>query len=173
MDPMHGTFLQKESHTMSFGDTTASFQVRETPTGFVVEKEGQRNVNFDWTEFVDAGAHWLRLEIPYPPTGGPGGNFHIVGVYTPIDEKRAAVFHWRCRKVEGWQRDTWRFLYKNRLEERHWKVLEQDRAILEAMEPDANQHEMLYQHDMGIVRLRRHLRNLAKAQIAAAEDKTA
>jgi hypothetical protein len=52
-------------------------------------------------------------------------------------------------------------------------VLEQDREILEAMEPDANQREMLYQHDMGIVRLRRHLRNLAKAQIAAAEEKTA
>jgi len=44
-------------------------------------------------------------------------------------------------------------------------VLEQDREVLEFMEPDANQYEHLYQHDMGIVRLRRHLRNLAKAQI--------
>jgi hypothetical protein len=74
------------------------------------------------------------------------------------------------RKVQGWQRDTWRFLYKNRLEARHWHVLEQDREILEAMEPDANQREMLYQHDMGIVRLRRHLRSLAKEQLAAAEN---
>ena len=47
MDPMHGTFLHKQSHSMSFGDTTATFQIRDTPTGFVFEKEGQRNVNFD------------------------------------------------------------------------------------------------------------------------------
>jgi hypothetical protein len=44
-------------------------------------------------------------------------------------------------------------------------VLEQDREMMEDMEPDANQREMLYQHDMGIVRLRRHLRQLAQQQI--------
>lgn len=173
MDPMHGTFLHKQSHSMAEGDSTAAFRVRETDTGFVFEKEGQRGVNFDWTEWADTGLHWMRLEIPYPKTGGPGGNFIIIGSCTPISENVAAVFFWRCRKVSGWQRDTWRFLYQNRLEERHWKVLEQDRVILEAMESDANQHEMLYQHDMGIVRLRRHLRNLAKSQIAAAEEKAA
>jgi hypothetical protein len=36
------------------------------------------------------------------------------------------------------------------------------------MEPDANQREHLYQHDMGLVRLRRHLRRLANAQLEAA-----
>ncbi|MFC3109403.1 Rieske 2Fe-2S domain-containing protein [Undibacterium arcticum] len=173
MDPMHGTFLHKQSHSMAEGESTAAFRVRDTDTGFVFEKEGQRGVNFDWTEWADTGLHWMRLEIPYPKTGGPGGNFIIIGSYTPISDNVSTAFHWRVRKVSGWQRDTWRFLYKNRLEERHWKVLEQDRAILEAMEPDANQHEMLYQHDMGIVRLRRHLRSLAKAQLAAAEEKAA
>src|SRR5258708_13915233 len=109
IDPMHGTFLHKQSHSMSFGDTTASFQVRETPTGFVFEKEGQRNVNFDWTEFVDTGAHWLRLEIPYPATGGPGGNFHIVGVYTPIDERRAPLVHLRFPTADRRRPATRRF----------------------------------------------------------------
>jgi hypothetical protein len=37
---------------------------------------------------------------------------------------------------------------------------------MENMEPDANQREHLYAHDMGIVRLRRHLRKLATAQIS-------
>ena len=166
MDPMHGTFLHKQSHSMSFGDTTATFRVRPTPTGFVFEKEGQRNVNFDWTEFVDTGAHWLRLEIPYPATGGPGGNFHIVGVYTPITERRAAVFHWRCRKVDGWQRDTWRFLYKTNLEKRHWQVLEQDREILAGLKPGLEKFEMLYQHDAGVIRLRRYLAQQARKQLA-------
>lgn len=108
----------------------------------------------------------MRLEIPYPKTGGPGGNFTIIGSYTPIDPRTAGVFHWRCRKVSGWQRDTWRFLYKNRLEQRHWNVLEQDRVAVENMEPDANQREHLYAHDAGIVRLRRHLRKLAEQQLA-------
>lgn len=174
MDPMHGTFLHKQSHSMAEGDATAKFGIRPTDTGFVFEKEGQRNVNFDWTEWADTGIHWMRLEIPYPKTGGPGGNFIIIGSYTPISPTLSCAFHWRVRKLPpGWQRDTWRFLYKNRLEARHWHVLEQDRVLIENMEPDANQHEQLYQHDLGIVRLRRHLKGLAQAQLAAQADKTA
>ncbi|OUL48127.1 3-phenylpropionate dioxygenase [Pseudomonas aeruginosa] len=169
MDPMHGTYLHKQSHSMSEGESQARFVTRDTDTGFIFEKDGQRGVNFDWTEWADTGMHWMRLEIPYPKTGGPGGNFHIVGSYTPIARDLCAVFHWRCRPLTGWQRDTWRFLYRNRLEARHWAVLEQDREMLEFMEPDANQRENLYQHDLGLVRLRRHLKNLAKAQLELIE----
>jgi phenylpropionate dioxygenase-like ring-hydroxylating dioxygenase large terminal subunit len=165
MDPMHGTYLHKQSHSMAEGDATAKFRIRDLEHGFIFEKEGQRDVNFDWTEWGSTGTHWMRLEIPYPKTGGPGGNFIIIGSYTPITPTLAGVFHWRCRKVEGWQRDTWRFLYKNRLEARHWAVLEQDRVMMEDMEPDARDREILYQHDMGLVRLRRHLRSLAAQQI--------
>ena len=82
----------------------------------------------------------------------------------------AAVFHWRLRKLSGWQRDTWRFLYKNRLEQRHWNVLEQDRVAVENMEPDANQREHLYEHDVGVSRLRRHKQSLAQKQITAARQ---
>lgn len=164
MDPMHGVYLHKQSHTMSEGDSQAEFQIRDIPNGFCFEKKGQRGVNFDWTEWMDLGIHVMRLEIPYPKTGGPGGNFTIIGSYTPISNRTSGCSR-RCRRVSGWQRDTWRFLYKNRLEERHWNVLEQDRVAVENMEPDANKREHLYAHDMGIVRLRRHLRNLAKAQL--------
>ena len=172
MDPMHGSFLHKQSHSMAEGDSTAQFQIRDTDTGFVFEKVGQRGINFDWTEWASTGWHWMRLEIPYPKTGGPGGSFGIVASYTPIGKNKdgdsmTAAFHWRCRKVSGWLRDTWRFLYRNRLEARHWQVLEQDRTMLEFMEPDANQHEHLYQHDIGLTRLRRHLRKLAKEQVEA------
>ena len=84
---------------------------------------------------------------------------------TPISADLCSVFFWRCRKVQGWMRDTWRFLYRNRLEARHWAVLEQDRIMMEQMELDANERENLYQHDIGLVRLRRHLRRLAQEQI--------
>ena len=75
------------------------------------------------------------------------------------------MFFWRCRRVQGWMRDTWRFLYRNRLEARHWAVLEQDRVMMEQMEFDANERENLYQHDIGLVRLRRRLRSLAQEQL--------
>ena len=166
MDPMHGAYLHKQSHTMSEGDISADFQIRDLPDGFVFEKKGQRDVNFDWTEWREQGnIHTMLLEIPYPKTGGPGGNFTIVGAFVPEEKNVSGVFFWRCRKVQGWMRDTWRFLYKNRLEARHWAVLEQDRVAVEAMEPNANVREFLYQHDMGIVRLRRRLKTLAQQQL--------
>jgi hypothetical protein len=44
-------------------------------------------------------------------------------------------------------------------------VLEQDRVAMEQFEPDANLREHLYQHDMGIVRMRRIMKNLANEQL--------
>lgn len=165
MDPMHGTFLHKQSHAMSEGSTAATFQTRDTDIGFIFEKAGQKNVNFDWTEFGDTGIFWFRLEIPYPRTGGPGGNFHIVAMCTPISPTKCSFFAWRCRKVQGWQRDAWRYLFKNRLEQRHWAVMEQDRVMLENCEPDARQREILYQHDAGLIRLRRYMKQKAVSQL--------
>ena len=166
MDPMHGTFLHANSHTMYQGDTQATFVTRDTDHGFFFEKAGQRDVNFDWSELVDDGAIYVRLEIPYPPSGGPGGNFGISGFGTPIDENNMCVFFWRTRKVEGWQRDTWRFLYKTNLEKRHWHVLEQDREMLNGLKPGLEKFEMLYQHDAGVIRLRRYLAQQTRKQLA-------
>ncbi len=147
MDPMHGTFLHANSHTMYQGDTKAHFATRDTAHGFIFEKEDQHDVNFDWSEFVDDGALYVRLEIPYPPSAGPGGNFAIIFFGTPINETQVASFFWRVRKVSGWQRDTWRFLYRTKIEERHWAVLEQDREMLDGCQPGIEKYEMLYQHD--------------------------
>jgi phenylpropionate dioxygenase-like ring-hydroxylating dioxygenase large terminal subunit len=165
MDPMHGTFLHANSHTMFQGETQAVFVTRDTPTGFFFEKSSQRDVNFDWSEFVDDGLLFVRLEIPYPKSGGPGGNFGIVSFITPIDETNSACFFWRIRKVSGWQRDTWRFLYKTKLEPRHWHVLEQDRELMDGCGLGLEKHEMLYQHDAGLIRLRRYLAQQARAQL--------
>jgi phenylpropionate dioxygenase-like ring-hydroxylating dioxygenase large terminal subunit len=165
MDPMHGTYLHANSHTMYQGETQATFVTRDTPKGFFFEKAGQRDVNFDWSEIVDDGAFYVRLEIPYPPSGGPGGNFGIVSSITAIDETNSATFFWRVRKVSGWQRDVWRFLYKTKLEPRHWHVLEQDREILDGAGLGLEKFEMLYQHDAGLIRLRRYLAQQARGQL--------
>ena len=141
--------------------------------GFVFGKSDQRDVNFDWIEWGDTGAFWLRVSpLPYRKAAGPGGNFGIMGFVTPIDEENCRVFFWRTRKVQGWQRDAWKFMYRHKLETLHWDVLEQDRVILEAMEPDARDHEFLYQHDTGLARSRRMLEQVAEAQLSAVADKT-
>ncbi len=167
MDPMHGSYLHAASHSMADGDKQAEMRVRKTATGLVFEKIGQRDVNFDWVEWGESGAMWMRLTIPYRKKYGPGGSFGIVGFATPIDAHHVQVFFWRTRKVQGWQRDVWRFLYRNRLEALHWEVLEQDHAILENMAPNARSREFLYQHDTGVARVRRLLQKHAEQQVAA------
>jgi phenylpropionate dioxygenase-like ring-hydroxylating dioxygenase large terminal subunit len=165
MDPMHGAYLHARSHSMAMGDKTAAMRIVPTNSGFLFEKVGQRDVNFDWVEWGETGAAWMRLSIPYRQDAGPGGTFTIIGFVTPVDERNCRVFFWRCRKVEGWQRDAWRFLYRNRLEGLHWEVLEQDRVILEEMADDAREREFLYQHDTGMSRVRRRLHQLAEEQV--------
>ncbi|MBM3601194.1 MAG: aromatic ring-hydroxylating dioxygenase subunit alpha [Alphaproteobacteria bacterium] len=167
MDPMHGAYLHAESHSMAGGAKRARMRINPTPTGFVFEKEDQKGINFDWVEFGNTGAHWLKLAIPYRPSAGPGGHFWICGFVTPVDARTCQVYFWRVRKVQGWQRDMWRFLFRTRLEGKHWAVLEQDRLMLEAMEADARDHEFLYQHDTGLARVRRLMETEAKAQAEA------
>ncbi len=165
MDPMHGAYLHSMSHSMAYGSKQARMSSRKTPTGFVFEKSDQRDVNFDWVEWGESGAMWMRLEIPYGKGAGPGGNFGIVGMATPVDEMHTMVFFWRTRKVSGWQRDVWRFMYRTRLEGLHWQVLEQDRVVLESLASNARDHELLYQHDAGLAKVRRILETRARQQL--------
>lgn len=85
----------------------------------------------------------------------------------PEDNDNCRVFFWRIRGVQGWQRDLWRFMYRNRPEKLHWEVLEQDRVVLESPAPNARDREYLYQHDVGLSRLRRMMQKAAKEQLAA------
>lgn len=168
VDPMHGSYLHAQSFTLAYGKKADVMKVDNTEKGFIVAREGQRDVNFDWTEMVDTGAYWVRLDLPYPPAAGPGGLFRIIGFCTPIDRDTCRVYFWRLRKTSGWQRDVWRFMYRNRLEERHWNVLEQDRIVLEGI-GHAPEREMLYQHDIGVSHLRRILQKDARAELDAAK----
>lgn len=164
MDPMHGAYLHASSHSMADGDKSAEMRIRKTPTGLIFEKTGQQGVNFDWVEFADTGSMWMRLSIPYQKRYGPGGSFFIIGFATPVDELHTQVYFWRIRKVQGWQRNVWRFLYRNRLEGLHWAVLEQDQFVLESLPDDARGNEFLYEHDVGLARVRRMLEKRAGEQ---------
>lgn len=170
MDPMHGTYLHSSSHSMFEGNRSSKMVHEMTENGFIFKKEDQVGKNFDWSEYGNTGTSWLRLSIPYQQKFGPGGDFWIVGFAVPLDKDNTRVFFWRCRQVQGWQRDVWRFMYRTHLEKLHWDVLEQDRLVLENLAPDANQHEFLYQHDVGLARLRRMMKKEAQKQFSRYQE---
>jgi phenylpropionate dioxygenase-like ring-hydroxylating dioxygenase large terminal subunit len=174
VDPMHGSYLHANSFTLAFGAKQDQMRIERTGTGFTIMRVEQQGKNFDWTEMVtETAAPYCRLDIPYPDAAGPGGPFRIIGFTTPVNEHNCLVFFWRLRKACGLAREIWRFMYRARLEARHWHVLEQDREMLVNMPPDARKREMLYQHDVGVARIRQALVNKAKAQIAADDAATA
>jgi len=173
-DPMHACYLHSDSFTLAYGARQDVMKVEERDDGFHIAKVAQQDVNLDWTHMViDGNQLYCRLDIPYPPGAGPGGPFQIIGYSTPIDETTCMSFFWRCRRVKGIARESWRLMYRARLEARHWAVLEQDHHMLAHIPADAQKREMLYQHDIGVSRMRRMLVQQARSQLAAEAAATA
>src|SRR5439155_328581 len=104
---VQGTELQCWYHGFRYDGSGQCTAVPDLDDGFVVERENQRGVNFDWTEYHDNGSLWFRLEIPYPKTAGPGGPFRILGWSVPIDADTSLSYFLRMRRVHGWQRRLW------------------------------------------------------------------
>ena len=167
MDPAHGAFLHAVSHALGQGARRADTTLRATPTGLRFDRHHGHGGHFDWVEFGDTHCLWVRLGLPYKRRYGPGGDFGIVGFFTGIDPQHCQAYFWRTRKVQGWQRDVWRFLYRNRLEALHWAVLEQDRLVLENMPEHAREREFPCRSDGALLRVRRLLLRRARTQACA------
>lgn len=168
-DIMHAPFLHNQSLTLGSGIVEDSVNVDAHDTGFRVERQNQKGVNFDWVEFQLGNLIYSRLDIPYRPTlAGPGPDLRILGFATPIDDTRTTVHFPRCRQVTGWQRTLWRTIYKLRLRGTHLHVLNQDKEMLESMRtiPEAQRDEHLAQADKPVLHLRRKFRPLFDAQLA-------
>jgi len=84
-----------------------------------------------------------------------------------VDGNNCQVNFWRCRKVQGWQRDVWRFFYRNRLKVLPWVVLDQDRVVLQTLPAEVRNQEFLYEHDVGMARVRRMRETRTREQAAA------
>lgn len=163
-DPMHGPYLHAKSYTLSGGSRTDQVAVQKTEQGFATVRVSQKRGNIDLLEFVDNGSgYYTRVEVPLPPTAGPGDLMRIIFYVTPIDESRTQIHAWRLRKVSDWQRDLWHFLFRMRLRNFTNAVLEQDKKALAAIAQWPSV-ENLYQHDLGVVRVRKHMRDAAHAQ---------
>jgi phenylpropionate dioxygenase-like ring-hydroxylating dioxygenase large terminal subunit len=156
-DPMHGPFLHGKSLTLGRGALEDDMRTTRNSDGFIVEREGQRGVNFDWSEFYCRDSLWVRLDIPLP--FGPKGILRILCFATPINNDATLVHFLRYRKLRGLKKAYWRFLYRAFWEKQHWKVIEQDRIILESQRgAESRLSEHLANSDRGVTELRKLLR---------------
>jgi phenylpropionate dioxygenase-like ring-hydroxylating dioxygenase large terminal subunit len=168
-DPLHAPFLHARSYTLSRG--MQEDRIKSTPTayGLFIERENQKLVNFDYIEMHFP--NWVRLDIPYPRSAGPGGPLHILVFATPIDAENSVFYFVRMRRVKGWKRNLWRFLWWLFLERMAWNVIEQDRTIIESQRGlITRRSEHLVQADLGVLHFRRLLNEEVTRQKAIYEN---
>jgi len=163
IDIMHPEYLHKDTQYFETG-VANKVKVTNTATGFKVNREIDAGDNVEVMEFIDNGAFWFRVGFHAPAACGPGGNWRVYPLATPIDAHRSQVTIWRMRNVSGWQGDLFRFMFNTKLEQYNWAIVQEDRAMLEAM-PAWPAAENLYQHDIGPARLRRHVRDAARRML--------
>ena len=164
IDIMHPEFLHKDTQYFETG-VANTVLVTQTDTGFKVNRAIDSGDNVEVMEFIDNGSFWFRVGFNAPPACGPGGNWRVWPLATPIDETHCQMTIWRMRKVSGWQADLFRFMFNTKLEQYNWAIVQEDKEILEAM-PPWPAAENLYQHDIGNARVRRHIRDEARKQLA-------
>ena len=163
VDVMHTRFLHEETYSMGIDQESDIVDVKETSDGFVVKRRYDPS-NVEAMQFVDAGGMYCRVTVSLPPALGPGGPLRIIATVVAIDEGHCQFTLWRLRKLDGWQAAMYRFMFNMIYDRFTWEVIEQDREAVEAM-PAWPADERLYQHDAGLVRLRRYMRMQAIKQI--------
>lgn len=168
VDIMHPPYLHDDTYTLAYGDKSDIVVVANTGTGFVVRRKEDTESNVERMEFVTANGFYARVGVFMPPGGGPGGFLRIIATVVPVDENSCVFNAWRMRKLSGWQGAMFRFMFNTLYETFAWEVIEQDREILETL-PPWPAPENLYQHDVGVSRIRRYMRKEAEAQVRALE----
>lgn len=160
VDIMHAPFLHARSITLKSGITEDRVAVTDHETGFEVHRKNQAGVNFDWVDVQLGPLPYVRLDIPLPPSAGPGPPLRILGFLLPLDNDRMLAHFPRFRRVDGRDRLIWRTLYRLRLRGTHMHVLNQDKRMLESMrtvEEAQAGGERLAQADRPVIHLRRWL----------------
>ena len=168
VDIMHPPYLHDDTYTLAYGDKSDVVQIDDTETGFIVRRKEDKESNVERMEFIACNNAHARVGVYIPPGGGPGGFLRIIATVVPIDENSSQFNAWRMRKLDGWQGAMFRFMFNNMYEPLTWEVIEQDREILETL-PPWPAPENLYQHDLGVARIRRYYRREAEAQVDALE----
>ncbi|MBH30036.1 MAG: hypothetical protein CL520_07705 [Actinobacteria bacterium] len=166
VDLMHAPFLHARSITLNGGITDDRVLVTDHDDGFEVTRKNQSGANFDWIDVHLGALPHVRLDIPLPPSAGPGPDLRILGFLLPRDNDETLVHFPRFREVSGGERLIWRSLYRLRLRGTHLHVLNQDKVMLESMRTveEAHRDEHLAQADRPVIHLRRTLEPVFAAQ---------
>ena len=98
IDIMHPEFLHRDTQYFETG-VANKVKVTPTATGFKVNREIDVGDNVEVMEFIDNGSFWFRVGFHAPQACGPGGNWRVFPLATPIDEHRSQMTIWRMRKV--------------------------------------------------------------------------
>lgn len=153
-DPIHGPFLHSGTFTLSRTKTEKDvIQIEPREDSIFISREGQKLVNFDYTEYHFP--NWFRLDIPYPWSAGPGGPMRILVFVTPIDAGRTQSYMVRKRQIAGWRWWVWWSLWQLRLRRAMWGVMDGDEMVLLSQRgTDCIEDEYLAQSDLGIIRMR-------------------
>jgi phenylpropionate dioxygenase-like ring-hydroxylating dioxygenase large terminal subunit len=169
VDPLHTRYLHEESYSMGIDEASDFVDVEQRPHGFRITRRNDSS-NIEEMDFVDNGTLYARVGISLPPALGPGGILRVIATVVPIDRSNCQINFWRLRRVSGWQAAMYRFMFNMKYDTFAWDVIEQDRVAIEAAPPWPSP-ENLYQHDAGVVRLRRHLRAEAERELGGGSPK--
>ena len=165
LDPLHTTYLHENSYSMGT-DAHTDFVEAVQDGGTINVTRRNDKTSIEQMQFVDDSTIWVRVGIAVPPALGPGGRLRVIASVVPIDARRCQINFWRLRKIAGWEADMFRFMFNQKYDPAAWEVLEQDRVAVETM-PDWGGPENLYQHDAGLLRMRRYLRSESEKQAIA------
>ena len=91
VDLMHAPFLHARSITLNEGITNDRVAVDDHDDGFEVRRRDQAGTNFDWIDIHTGDLSFVRLDIPLPPSAGPGPPLRILGFLTPRDNAATLV----------------------------------------------------------------------------------
>ena len=158
-DPLHGTFLHAGTITLGRGRReNVQMTLEERPYGFYVARKGAGMVPVDIDAIECHYPNWVRLDVSYPWTAGPGGPMRILAFITPVDDHTTQVYNLRLRHITGWKWWLWWTLWHVHLKRRMFYLLAQDEAILKSQRGlSSRADESLDQCDAGTVRMRKML----------------
>jgi phenylpropionate dioxygenase-like ring-hydroxylating dioxygenase large terminal subunit len=171
-DPLHGTFLHAGTYTLGRGTRTNVEMVLEDLAdggdGFLVARKGERGRDLDAIEYHFP--NWVRTNVPYPWSAGPGGPMRILGFITPIDADGVVTYWRRQRPITGWKWWLWRALWHLRLKKKADQVVDQDEVMLRTQRNlEARRDEVLDQSDVGVARTRSMLAREWRRQAGEAD----
>jgi phenylpropionate dioxygenase-like ring-hydroxylating dioxygenase large terminal subunit len=158
LDPLHALFVHVGVATQLQRAQLSEFEVTsDFAEGFNLAKRGMLGGKLAAetpVEFLLPSN--FRLDLA---NGTQRGLFRVIMIPTPIDENNTWLVYLQMRRVSGFERLKWRFLWWTKLRKAQDLIKAQDHAILESLGPieESRAAENLGYSDAGVIHLRRRL----------------